>query len=188
MLKKLTIALGISGLILLLPVGSAFANEAISPEKRVLIEELLAITEADKNINQLMDSMLAQLEQQLPTIISNALKTTSNQSNDDLQQQSIEMARRVIRRYREVLPQKINLAQYVQEVSYSLYAKYFSESELKDLIAFYRTSTGRKTIDVMPRLFAESMQQFNEKLLPEMMNIMKEIVEDEIGKTPTINK
>ncbi|WP_449420882.1 DUF2059 domain-containing protein [Phormidium nigroviride] len=187
MLKKLTIALSISGFIFFLPVGGVLANEMIPPEKRVLIQELLTITDADKNLNQMMDLMLAQLEQQLPTIIANTLKSTSAETNADLQQESLEMARRVISRYREILPQKINLAQYVQEVSYSVYAKYFTESELKDLIAFYRSSTGQKTIQVMPQLFAESMQQFNQKLLPELMEIMKEIVEDEIEKMPTIN-
>jgi uncharacterized protein len=188
MLNKSIVALGLSGIMLLLPVGKVLANEAIPPEKRVLIQELLAITEADKNINQMMDLMLAQLEQQLPVIISNSLKTKTGSSSAQLQQQSIEMTQRIIRRYREVLPQKINFTQYVQEVSYSLYAKYFTESEIKDLIAFYRSSTGQKTIRVMPQLFAESMQQSNQKLLPELMKVMMEIVEDEIGKMPTNNK
>jgi hypothetical protein len=187
MLKKLIIALGISGIMLLFPVGKVFANETISPEKRVLIQELLTITNADKNTNQMMDLMFTQLEQQLPTIISNALKTKPGENSAELQQQTLEMTQRVLRRYREILPQKINLVQYVQEVTYSLYAKYFTESELKDLIAFYHTSTGQKTIEVMPQLFAESMQQSNQKLLPEILKIMMTIVEDEIGKMPRLN-
>ena len=39
-----------------------------------------------------------------------------------------------------------------------VYAKYFSEEEVEQLLAFYRTDIGRKTIEVMPTLTQESME------------------------------
>lgn len=39
-----------------------------------------------------------------------------------------------------------------------IYAKYFSHDDIKAMLAFYDTPIGRKTIEVMPRLLADSMQ------------------------------
>ncbi len=49
-----------------------------------------------------------------------------------------------------------------------VYDKYFSEDELKELIAFYKGSTGRKLIKVMPSIMEDSMKAtesyFQEKM------------------------
>ena len=39
-----------------------------------------------------------------------------------------------------------------------LYNKYFTEIEIKEMIVFYSSPLGQKTIQVMPALFQESMQ------------------------------
>src|SRR5262245_43461893 len=39
-----------------------------------------------------------------------------------------------------------------------LYAKHFTEAELDELLAFYRSPIGRKTTDTMPGLMQESME------------------------------
>lgn len=39
-----------------------------------------------------------------------------------------------------------------------LYSKHFTEQEIEDLIAFYRTTTGKKMIDKMPVILQESME------------------------------
>lgn len=39
----------------------------------------------------------------------------------------------------------------------ALYAKHFTADELKQLLAFYRTPIGRKSLDVMPALMREGM-------------------------------
>ncbi len=43
----------------------------------------------------------------------------------------------------------------ITKESPALYAKYFSASELHDMLAFYKTPTGIKTLHVMPALTAE---------------------------------
>ncbi len=49
-----------------------------------------------------------------------------------------------------------------------IYDKYFTETELKELIAFYRSTTGRKLIKVMPMIMEDSMKAsmtyFQEKM------------------------
>ena len=47
-----------------------------------------------------------------------------------------------------------------------LYTKGFSEAELNELIAFYKSALGKKVLKEMPALFAESMKMTQAKLEP----------------------
>jgi hypothetical protein len=71
---------------------------------------------------------------------------------------------RMIQRLRDELPQKINYAELIEQLSYSLYDKYFTEEELQDLIAFYQSPTGKL---VMPNI----MKLVNDIVQEEMKNL-----------------
>lgn len=184
MLKSVAIAFGISSLLFLSSVEGVRAQVAIDPEKQALIQELMTLTQADKMSDRVMSMMLAQMEQQLPKIISSSLPNLPGQDPKQSQQKTLEIAKRILDRYRQLLPQRIDLAKYTREISYSIYSKYFNESELQDLVSFYRSTTGQKTIQVMPQILTESMQEFNDKLMPEMMKIMSEIMQEEMKTIP----
>ncbi|WP_020186801.1 DUF2059 domain-containing protein [Methylopila sp. 73B] len=47
----------------------------------------------------------------------------------------------------------------------AVYAKHFSAQELKDILAFYESPTGKKTITVMPALMGELMQSLTPQML-----------------------
>lgn len=62
----------------------------------------------------------------------------------------------------------------------ALYAKYFTASELHDMLAFYKTPTGIKTLHVMPQLTAETTaligpraQIFEQNLVNRLRAVMK---------------
>jgi hypothetical protein len=65
-------------------------------------------------------------------------------------------------------------------VSYPIYDKYFTESELRDIIGFYKSSTGKKAIAILPQVVGDSMSRTNEILLPKMSSIMAEIIAEEL--------
>ena len=46
----------------------------------------------------------------------------------------------------------------MEDLIVPIYARYFTLSEIEELLDFYRTPIGRKTIEVMPLLTQESMQ------------------------------
>ena len=61
-----------------------------------------------------------------------------------------------------------------------LYAQTFTESELHDLSVFYRTPTGAKALQMMPRVMGESMtemlpriQGFQNEIAVSVQNVMK---------------
>lgn len=71
----------------------------------------------------------------------------------------------------------------IEDVSYNLYDKYFTESEIRDLVMFYKSPTGRKTTAVTPDLFAESMSNTMTALKPKVAEIMSELMAEEVDRT-----
>jgi uncharacterized protein len=55
----------------------------------------------------------------------------------------------------------------------TMYAEVFSEEELNDMIAFYKTPTGQKTISALPVLSQKSGQLAMERIMPHMDEMVK---------------
>jgi hypothetical protein len=151
----------------------------ISQEKRALIKELLEITESTKNAEQIMDSMV---RSELPKLVSAVLKNAPALDSDrpEIQKQFSEIVSRMAVKYRDRVVKKIDVNQLIEQVSYPIYDKYFTESELRDIIGFYKSTTGKKAISLMPQIFNDSFQRTNEILMPQMSRIMTEIITEEI--------
>ncbi|HEX8472701.1 MAG TPA: DUF2059 domain-containing protein [Pyrinomonadaceae bacterium] len=154
----------------------------MTPEKRALIKELLGVTNAEKNTEAIMNSIFSQQERDLPVIynqmIDNETGLTSEQ-RAELRKSVMESALRAHQRIREKLMQRINFQQLVEEISLTVYDKHFTDGELRDLIVFYQSPTGKKTLSVMPQLFADSMQQSSIILLPKVQAIVSEVMQEE---------
>jgi len=151
----------------------------ISPEKRLLIKELLEITESSKNAQQIMDAMV---RAELPKLVSTVLQKVPALDSDrpEVQKQFSEIVSRMATKYRDRVIKKINVEQLIEQVSYPIYDKYFTESELRDIIGFYKSSTGKKAISIMPQIVGDSMSRTNEILMPKLSSIMAEIIAEEL--------
>lgn len=164
----------------------AFGQNAISPQKRELIKELLVVTEATKLAESTSQAMFAQMEQEMPKFMKQAMlqqadsnKLTAKQRKE-LEDNYEKTSARIYQRFREKLTGAFNYGELIEQVSLELYDKYFTEDELKDIIAFYKSPTGKKSIKVMPQLVADSMQKSSELVLPKVMNILNEIISEEL--------
>ncbi len=160
----------------------AFGQNTVSPQKRELIKELLVITDAVKTA----EAAMAQMNQEMPKIMKQlSLQQAESSGLSASQRKEFEESFeatviRMVKRMQEKMATSLNLAEYMEKVSLELYDKYFSESELKDMLAFYKTPTGKKTIEVMPKLMADSMQKSTEQFMPKMMSIINEIIAEEL--------
>jgi hypothetical protein len=154
-------------------------SPVISSEKRELIKELLEITESSKNANQIMDAMV---RAELPKLVSTILKTVPALDSDrpEVQKQFSDIVSRMAIKYRDRVLKKIDLNQLVEQISYPIYDKYFTESELRDIIGFYKSATGKKAISVLPQITVDSMSRTNDILLPKLSIIMTEIITEEL--------
>jgi hypothetical protein len=155
------------------------SSPVISQEKRALIKELLEITESSKNAQQIMDAMV---RAELPKLVSTILKNVPALDSDrpEVQKKFSEIVSRMATKYRDRVIKKIDVNQLIEAVSYPIYDKYFTESELRDIIGFYKSSTGKKAIAILPQVVGDSMSRTNEILLPKMSSIMAEIIAEEL--------
>ncbi len=166
-------------------------NLNLTPEKKALILELLKITEADKTVDKVVAQMMAAHQRQYPIMIAQIVNADTNLTDDqkrDVIEKSQARALRSSERLRELFVQKINLGDVLQKVAFVVYDKNFTDSELKDIIAFYKTPTGQKSLKQMPEVMRESMDMTSTLIAPQMGQIVSQLMSEEKARLKTADK
>ncbi len=187
---KFKLSFWLTGLMVCLVVlhAQALGQQTITPQKRALIKELLVVTDAVKLAESTSQTMMAQMEQDFPRIMEMLLTQQAADSQltvaqrNALLEDSGKSSLRMLKRFQEKALTAINFTELLETVSVELYDKYFTEEELKDIIAFYRTPTGKKTVQVMPKLVNDTMQKSTEIVLPKIMSVLDELIKEEIKR------
>src|SRR5688572_8508909 len=135
-----------------------------SPRQRILVEKLLEATNMNRAGVAMIDAMFAQIEKQS----LDAARANGNRPED------IAEAMEIFAAFRQKAS-KIDFAGLMQEAYIRIYSKYFTESELEDLLAFHTTPTGRKSIEVLPDLMREGMEAGARDLAPKIDQVMAEV-------------
>lgn len=177
-------AIKAAGLALFLVVSicpAAKAQDEITPEKRALIRQLFLATRADKLAESFTNVILTQMERDLPKMLSESPELTNLRGKDDQGSRAAmaEASARVFRRFKELMPQRINFAEVMEQMFYPIYDKFFTETELKDLVTFYQSPTGQKSIGVMPQLMQDAMQRSSQALNGKVLDLVNEILQEE---------
>ncbi len=152
--------------VLALPLFATQPNP--SQKQREIIEELMQVTNMGKVVHDFADASLAQVHESM-------MKKYAN-----LGEEFAEEAKQDSVRLRELI-RASDLEGVIRQLFIQLYAKYFTEDELRDMVAFYRTPTGQKSMQVFPQLMAESMQSAETLFQPIFEKAWKQ-VEDERNK------
>lgn len=92
-----------------------------------------------------------------------------------------ESTKRITNQIREFLTELVNIGRMIEVISLPIYDRNYTESELLDIIAFYRMPTGQQTIALAPRIMMEAMMAFSEKFTPQFHEFMKEVTESEVA-------
>jgi hypothetical protein len=166
-------------------------QQSMTPEKRALIKELIDAIESRKTAQSMMDAMVAQTEKLSEELMRANISDRGNltrEEQEEHRQKVKETRARLNKRVRELMAQRIDLAKVLEEVSYTIYDKYFTEGEIKDLIVFYRSTTGKKYIGLMPNLVADSMAKTAELITPKLQQIFKDMMDEERKNMETTPK
>ena len=126
-------------LILVAPLAAA---EELTEAKKQVIDELLEVTGA-LEVGEIMGNavsaeMISLLMQQQGQVEPALVSIIQDEVNSIMHEQFIANG-------------------FINEMSYELYHKYFTLEELTEVVAFYKTPTGRKIADKLPQLTQESM-------------------------------
>lgn len=143
--------------------GALAAEEAVlTPEFRADIERLMEVTNA------------ADMGAQMGNLVAQQVVQMSGAETPE-----------AVRRCREIAAEVVGRAladQDLVEEVIPIYAKHFSHEDIRQMIAFHETPLGRKSIEVMPRLMAESMQvgqRWAAKTLPRIREEVTKQMRDE---------
>jgi uncharacterized protein len=163
------------------PATTSAVQPPIASSKRTLIDKLLAVTQQEKLFQQSLNLAFSQLQTDLPALMDQSTTgaTKPDASPSPARQAVQSMLDRVMPKFVREVQQSISFKELVDQVYYPMYDRHFSEPELKDILAFYDSPTGKRTIQVMPQLMQESMQKTNQIMMPKLMGIMQRLLAEE---------
>jgi Uncharacterized protein conserved in bacteria (DUF2059) len=195
-------------LIIALP---AHAQDTLTPEKQALIKEFMKLQTTSTNYVALMDQFLAQGLNQSAPLISEALKQeilkartppseqkTNSTKNSEvpsrpllpdeekrLKAEADEATERILVRIRAEFPKRVNFGELFDRVGVEIYAKHFSEEEIKELIVLYKSSVAQKLLRLLPQITAEVIPKVQEWITPTFTQMMEEAFAEEKKKFKT---
>ena len=137
---KLSVSLFVT---LLLFVSSAINAAEVSAVKKQQIDELLNITGAAK-----MGEMFSNAFIENMTRVLKSSKPNINPKAYDIVEEEVK----------SIIHHEVYTKNALNELIYPIYDKYLSSSDLKEIINFYKTPVGKKTINVLPTITQEAMQ------------------------------
>jgi hypothetical protein len=148
-----------------------FATEPNPSKKQTeLIEQLLALTGAEKTSHAILDYYV---EEMYKGEIAAAQGDPA----------ALEDAKKDEARLRELMGQ-LNITEIQHDVNVRVYAKYLNEADLENLVAFYKTPSAQKYIAAVPQLSREVMQAGAEKIGPRIVAIMQQVQEEREQRHP----
>jgi uncharacterized protein len=157
----------------------------MAPAKRALIAELLQITEVEKTAAGVYQGLLEQQRKMSLEVITRTVEVhpdyaqLSDEDKERVKREVLEKSTHAERRVQQLIDERVNFPKLIEEISYQLYDKYFTEQELKDLIDFYKSPTGKKATAVVPKLFAESMELVGLALQPKLQEVITIFTKEE---------
>jgi len=161
-----------------LATAGSGARAGIPESKQQLIRELLEISSGTQATEQVAQMFLLQLRSHHRALVDQVVASEAGLTAEE--QQALrahlldfdEFATTFSARF----PERIDLDSVLVQVYTPLYDRYFDESELRTIVAFYRSPAGRKTLTVMPILLQEGIRDTLPVVEPRVMELVGEIL------------
>jgi hypothetical protein len=179
MLKKLTLTIVMLTCAL---SASIPAQTTTSSEKQAAIKELVFLINGDNKTEEIMNAIIPQLQAQQDAALKSSLDNQTDLTAADKQSlyDSFASERKYsVKRLMDKMMQKLNYNELLNEISSTLLDKYYTLEEVKDLTTFYKTPTGLKSLKMMAPMMTDTMLATQEKVMPKMMVVMKEIMDED---------
>lgn len=155
----------------------------ISADKKQVIEEIIKSVRAEEQMKATMEKMFEQMENVYPAVVDSMIDGQENLTvaeKTKLKAEMIERNAEISKRFNQKFLNVINYPEFLEQVFYPLYDKFFTVEELKDLLAFYKTPTGQKFNNVIPEFSAESIRLSQIYLIPKIDGLLKELINESL--------
>jgi hypothetical protein len=159
---------------------SSFSQQPTSAVKQNLISEFRKLTGANKvdgSINFSPDSV-----RQVFTSIIEQDKELPEEQRVESRKFADEATARIYKMAQDAVADKAQIMELSEKVIYQIYDKAFTETELNELVAFYRTPTGQKAARFLPSLSSQVQKEFGEVIQVKLNNVLQPEIQIEIEK------
>ena len=166
-------------------VQPAKGNTELTESKQETIRELLTIVGVVGMAEQMREQQsIVELMRMRPSYSETMAFAVSEQADLSEENRQRLLARledfdAFAERFRALFVERLDFAQIIAAVYPPLYNKYFSEEELREMLAFYSTPVGRKSIEVMPSLIQEAAGGVEQAVRPLAIGLIQEIVAEQ---------
>ena len=157
----MSIRMILAALATILIVASLPKARADEASKDKIISEILDITRSEEMLDQMFETMSGQM--------ADMMKAQGVEVD-------LEMKTILDETWREVIGE---LKKGFRPLTSRLWAKYFTEEELEQLLVFYQSEVGRKSIETAPQIMQESMAWSHQEITKSLPRI-KERVEAKV--------
>ncbi len=169
-------------------IQPAKSDAELTESKHEMIRELLTIVGVAGMAEQMRDHQsiveLMRMQPSYPQMMEFAVSEQADLSEQDRQRLLARLANfdAFAERFRSLFAERLNFSEIIETVYLPIYDKYFSEEELREMLAFYRTPVGRRSIEVMPSLLQEAGRGIEQAVQPVAVGLIQEIVAEERAK------
>jgi uncharacterized protein len=162
---------------------ATIADEAADDTKRQLVDQLMEATGATAQHAQMIEIIAKQLQARFAASLKRLVPKNdqlSAQTQARFTKMKDEAQERFATRIKDVLWRELPFSELLDRVYYPVFDKHFDEAELRQIIAFYQTDTGRKLAEVTSSLRTESALAVKALYGKRLEEETKSILEDEL--------
>ncbi len=156
---------------------STFAQQPTSADKKSLVLEFRKLTGADK-VNLGVNFSIADVQETLLSLVEQD-KEITNEQKIELKKSATEAGARLDKEIKAFFTDQSKIAPLSEGIIYQIYDKSFTENELRELIAFYRTSTGQKALVFLPSLSSQVQKAFVAAVVPMLQSFIQPKIQTE---------
>jgi hypothetical protein len=156
----------------------AFAQQGIPAEKKALILEVRDLT-GMTNLTAKTGFTSTTVGKALNNVVNSDKDLTGGQKQE-LQKSITEGTERLENQIREFSEDKAISEQTFEEAFVGLYDKNFTEAELRELVVFYRTPTGKKAAAFMNKFNDQIMKAFSDAFGKKLQDFASSKLEAEV--------
>ncbi len=156
---------------------STFAQQPTSADKKSLVLEFRKLTGADK-VNLGVNFSIADVQETLLSLVEQD-KEITNEQKVELKKSATEAGARLDKGIKAFFTDQSKIAPLSEGIIYQIYDKSFTENELRELIAFYRTSTGQKALVFLPSLSSQVQKAFVDAVVPMLQSFIQPKIQTE---------
>lgn len=178
MINKLFLAVFFLSVVFLVPTA---AQTDAAAEKQAAVNELVALMNGGDRARSLVDAMTVQIQATRDSTVQALLNERTDLSVADrkaIQEMLAADRTNSVKRYTDKLMEKLDYSNLVVEVAYTVYDKYYTLEEIRELTTFYKSSVGQKSLEMMTPIMTDTMQLVQARLLPKIPEVFREIQEE----------